>query len=216
MVKEMIDSLFPYIKMRYFHVYEVIKYVGFHSFLKETVYLNREAIPVEKDLSCLIGLSKHKSCSTLEVLEINHEILRNGHYHYRFHNRRQKAYYYLRSGFHGFGIVDGREIVGDIWYCDPFGADKSFVHPDLLWLGIECQKKQVYSFDMFLAPQKRGHNYAFYLQNYFLHHLKERNFSKVYGYFWADNIPALWVHRQIKWKELRRVRSHRFFFLKIH
>jgi GNAT superfamily N-acetyltransferase len=87
-------------------------------------------------------------------------------------------------------------------------------HPDLQWLGINLEKNQVYSFDLFLDPQKRGDNAAAYLQSSFLEHLKEKGIRKVYGYFWSDNIPALWVHRQLKYRELNSVTVNRFFFIK--
>jgi hypothetical protein len=32
------------------------------------------------------------------------------------------------------------------------------------------------------------------------------------GYYWADNIPALWVHRTLRWKVLERIKVTRVSF----
>jgi len=39
--------------------------------------------------------------------------------------------------------------------------------------------------------------------------LKDKGYERVYGYCTADNLPALWVHRIMGYKELGRLKMHR-------
>lgn len=134
---------------------------------------------------------------------------------YPFKSRLLKAQNYLDRGYRGFAMVSGDGVSGDIW-CATARESNGLLHPDEAWLNIRSGRGEVYSFDMYVNPRKRGSvkgsNLAVALQNGALHQLRRDGFTKAYGFFWADNIPALWVHRTMHWKELRRVMASRFIF----
>jgi hypothetical protein len=44
--------------------------------------------------------------------------------------------------------------------------------------------------------------------------LRKKGFKKAYGYFYLKNIPALWMHRTLRWRELKHVRVTRFFIFR--
>jgi GNAT superfamily N-acetyltransferase len=77
------------------------------------------------------------------------------------------------------------------------------------WLNLVARPQDAYMFDMFLDPNERGNGMAAYLQHNALLLLKEKGFEKAYGYFLADNIPALWVHRLLKWDAIKKVYTKR-------
>ena len=60
----------------------------------------------------------------------------------------------------------------------------------------------------------RGKNLAVPLQRNLHITLKSEGYKKLYGYFWNDNIPAMWMHRMLKFKELPRRRVSRIFIIK--
>jgi hypothetical protein len=117
----------------------------------------------------------------------------------------------LRKGWRGFALIEGATVVGDIW-CDAVpGPGNIVAHPDLQLLAISCKEKEVYAFDMLIAPQYRGKNFAGPLQRFLHFSLKKDGFRKVYGFYWDDNLPALWMHRILKFKELPKRQMSRFF-----
>jgi GNAT superfamily N-acetyltransferase len=79
-------------------------------------------------------------------------------------------------------------------------------------LGITCSDKDAYAFDMYISPAHRGENLAGPLQRLLQAKLKEEGWRKVYGYYWDDNLPALWMHRVLKFKELPKRQVSRFLF----
>ena len=82
-------------------------------------------------------------------------------------------------------------------------------------LGIKWSHDCVYSFDIFVVPAERGNNLSASLQNSAMYSLRDKGYLKAYGYYWADNIPAVWNTRVInKWRELKTLRLNRFLFLK--
>jgi GNAT superfamily N-acetyltransferase len=79
-------------------------------------------------------------------------------------------------------------------------------------LGIACGNRDAYAFDMQIAPEFRGKNLAAPLQRALQSTLKAEGIVKVYGYYWDDNLPALWMHRILKFRELPKRRVSRFLW----
>jgi GNAT superfamily N-acetyltransferase len=206
--------MLDYYKMRLCQVLDTIKISGFSHLLNEIIFVNREAIPVEKDLSVLKPLGNSMLDAGNEIIEIAPEALDKRALVYPATNRYLKALHYMKSGYGGYALVSCGKIVGDIWYASLNGPGDDSVHPDIKWLGIRHASKEVYAFDMYLDHQERGKNLAPLLMNGALHEFQKKGFTKAYGFFWANNIPALWVHRTLKWKELPKVKVSRFLFLK--
>jgi L-amino acid N-acyltransferase YncA len=55
---------------------------------------------------------------------------------------------------------------------------------------------------MYVRPEERGGGAVNYMLWKALNSLREEGFKRAYGYCAADNLPALWVHRIIGYKEL--------------
>lgn len=204
--------MIQYCMMRIVQVIETVKQNSLKKLFKEIIYFNREAVPVAIDLSDLRPMTDFVQQSDEKLIEIKPNMISAGALNYPVKSRALKAANYLKSGFRGFAMVSGDEVSGDIWCATARNAEDGRVHPDEEWLDIRCGENEVYSFDMYVNPDKRGYNIAAALQNGALHQLKRQGFKRVYGFFWVDNIAALWVHRTLRWKELERVRASRFIF----
>ncbi len=206
--------MIDYLAMRLFHVIDNVRISGLRSVIREVVYSGRIAVPVEMDLKNVQPYLAGPHGEGLKCLDIDPGFFKNGRYDYQFKNRRLKAYRNLKKGLLGYGLLRGREMVADLWYSSPALSPGSPEHGDLKWLGISPHGKYAYAFDMFLVPAMRGRNMATYVQGSFLLKLRERGIERVYGYYWSDNLAALWMHRMLKWRELGKVRASRFLTLR--
>lgn len=189
-----------------------------YYFFRGYVFINKVAVTVEKDLSSLLPMEDSLERAGVQLVAITPRSLmqdakKEESLIYPDEDRLKRALRYLNKGYQGFALVRGREVSGDIWYTSARNHQKGPVHPDMTWLGIRCGDNDAYAFDMYLHPDKRGKNMANLLQNGALHEIRKNGFARALGYYWAKNIPALWVHRTLQWKELRRVQITRFFFI---
>jgi GNAT superfamily N-acetyltransferase len=203
-----------YLTMRALQIFETIKLNGFIHFMQQLAFINKIAVPVEKDLTRLSPIHSSFNKTDMELIEIVPETFAGKGFVYPVKNRYLKVNHYFKKGYRGYALVNGNKVAGDIWYAASQRFDGFLVHPDLQWLGIQSKEGEVYTFDMFLNPEERGRNLATYFQNAVLHELRKKGFKKAYGYFYLKNIPALWVHRTLRWKELEHVRVTRFIIFR--
>lgn len=194
--------MLQYSKMRVVQAVEMVLTGGWRSLLRDIFYLNRVAVPVQIELDSLRPLTDFTRPADEAVMEVTAELMGTSALQYPMKSRYLKALSYLKKGYRGFALVKGEKVAGDIWCAE-------CNHPDELWLGIRSRAGEAYTFDMFVDPAQRGGNIAAALQNGALHLLKKRGITKAYGFFWADNVPALWVHRTLRWCELERVKASR-------
>jgi len=206
--------MIKYCMMRAVQAAETLKHNSIGKLLNEIIYFDREAVPVEMDLAVLRPLEDFARQSDEILVEVTAKVLSNRGLAYQMKSRYLKAEHYLNTGYRGFAMVNTEGVSGDIWCAVSTDPRYGLVHPDESWLNINCAKGEVYAFDMYLNPGKRGFNLAAALQNGALHALKKQGFTKVYGFYWADNVAALWVHRTLRWKELKRVQASRFILSK--
>jgi GNAT superfamily N-acetyltransferase len=204
-------------KLKYF--LKAVKIDILYYFMRSNIHLNKVAITVEKDLSSLRPLNDLLVQADVQLVTITPDVLTQNTKSqqslvYPDEERRKKAMKYLEKGYRGIAVVSGNEVSGDIWYTSACSQKKGTVHPDLKWLKMKCGDKDAYAFDMYLHPGKRGRNLANLLQNGALHEIRKGGYGRALGYYWAENIPALWVHRTLQWKELRRVKVTRFLSLR--
>lgn len=203
--------MLDYVHMRLVHVAEALRTTGIRPLIKELIFRDRVAVVVKKDLKGILpnfGLPKENSAF---CAEITLALFDDAGVFNQFKNRELKAFHYLRKGFRGFGLFMDNEIVADLWYYWPSPGLQASIPKDLEWLGLSCPVTDVYSFDMFLNPKLRGQNLAAFFQGSFLKHLRDLGAEKAYGFYWLDNLPALWVHRMLKWEEIKRLKIRRFF-----
>jgi GNAT superfamily N-acetyltransferase len=209
--------MFNYLWRRTKDFLKTIKLDIAYYYVKDFFYINRVAVTVEKDLSSLSPLGDSFYQAGIKLVAITPDLLaQEGKTQQTLvflnENRRLQALNYLNKGYRGFALVKGTEVSGDIWYVNAQHDQKGSIHPDMKWLGIRCRDNDVYTFDMYLHPDHRGNNVANFLQNGALHEIKKQGFSRALGYYWADNIPALWVHRTLRWKVLERIKVTRVSF----
>jgi GNAT superfamily N-acetyltransferase len=178
---------------------------------KRYIFWNRVATPVEMDLTTLPA-SNFSQYADYKFIELILTDLQAAQWHIPISSRRFRGSDFLKKGWRGFAIIKDSTVVGDVW-CANFRQGLAKTNPpDLKMLGIRCGEWEAYAFDMFIYPTYRGKNLAVLLHRYLHLTLKNEGYQKVYGYYWDDNLPALWMHKMVKFTELPKRRVSRFFF----
>jgi hypothetical protein len=170
---------------------------------------NRLVTPVAMDLSGPIPEAPLPPGSDLRFVELRPEDIKAGIWTFSVPSRRYKALLKTESGFRGFALAHGNTIVADTWCAMPRGG-KCASHPDLKMLAITCREGEAYGFDMLIDPDYRGKNLAVPLQRALHHVLKREGCLTKYGSYYDDNLPAMWMHRMLKYRELPKRRVSRF------
>lgn len=111
------------------------------------------------------------------------------------------------EGARGFVAEHRGEIAGHVFFTGGTGHSGRIVHSDLRWLGPSPHEDELYAFDYFLVPSKRG------LGARFARAVQEEQwrmgFRGAYGYVFGDNTPAVWLYRTTGWVEVSRFTERR-------
>lgn len=182
--------------------------------LRQQIFRKRVATPAEMDLSTIPSDGYTHLDSGYRFLELKQNELYKGIWSFAVPSRRAKALRNLNRGMRGFALVKDSTVIGDLWCVAPIEKGRPVTHPDLDMLGIRCGEGEAYAQDMLIDPQYRGKNLCVAIQRSLQLTLKKEGWGKVYGYYWDDNIPAMWMHRMLKYKELPKRQVSRFFFYK--
>lgn len=203
--------------------------IRFHQFLEEAkqksltgafkkavgkcIMTDRIVVPVYNDFS---GLNKVRGQegADLEFMVVDGRNLGLAENMMKTSSRRLKLSRNIKDGYYAYTVAMNGEIIGDIWCATRKSVGRVPIHPDLPWLGIECEDSDAYMFDMYVVPDSRGKVTTSYLLGKALNHLKNAGYTKVYGFYEKDNLPALWTHRLFGYSELGKRRSFRFLFYK--
>lgn len=204
--------MFRWMLMTYYQVRQALEEGGLRNLIRTRVFRQRLATPVEMDLSTLPAFRTFEG-SDYQFIELTRDELCTGRWSFVEPSRRFKASGNLRKGWRSFILVKGSTVVADIWCITRYKDGNPITHPDLDMLGIHCAEGQAYAFDMFIDPGFRGKNLAVPLQRSLHSLLKTEGCRKVYGFYWDDNRPALWMHRMLKFRELPKRQVSRFFSL---
>jgi GNAT superfamily N-acetyltransferase len=181
--------------------------------IQKQIFWNRIATPVEMELTTLPLHSIVYQDTDYQFIELKLIDLKAAKWSFPISSRRLKALHNLKKGWRSFAIIMDSTVVGDVW-CIPFTRGLAdHIHPDIKMLGIRCGEGEAYTFDMLIHPTYRGKNLAVPLHRNLQMTLKNEGYRKVYGYYWDDNLPALWMHRMVKFHELPKRRVSRFFSL---
>jgi GNAT superfamily N-acetyltransferase len=184
------------------------------DFIQSRVFFNRVATPVEMDLTTLPTKISLNQDASFEFLELKLDDLQSNKRSISDPSRRLKAFHNLSKGFRWLVIITNTTVIGDIWFICCTHNQGGYIHPDLEMLGIQCGDREAYGFDMYIDPKYRGKNLAVPLQRYLQTVLRNEGYLKVYGYYWDDNLPALWMHRMMKFHELPKRRVTHFIFFR--
>ena len=202
--------MFDYFVLGYYMAKEGLATGELGALFKRQVCWNRLVTPVELDLTAPLPDGYLPENSELRFVELNPGDIRSGKWIFSIRSRGIKALRNIKREMRGFALVQGNTIIGDVWCIIPCPG-KATEHPDLKMLGLTCKDNEVYSFDMLIDPTYRGKNLAVPLQRGIQRALKNEGFVKVYGAFYDDNLPALWMHRMLKFNELPKRMVSRFF-----
>lgn len=187
---------------------------GIAATIHDICYRNREVIVLENDLRSLGPPMEVASGCGMDFLEVSRANFAECGLQYPLRSRYLKARSNLENGYECFLIRNGGEVVGDMWCATSVKRSQKVLHPDLKWLRVACEKRDVYIWDTYVTKEARRGGVGSYLISLSLHRLRERGVSRVYGYVVADNRPALFLYKVFRFSELKRLKVDRFFLLK--
>ncbi len=119
---------------------------------------------------------------------------------------------YLEQGFHGFVAYRDQELVGYYWWID---RDVPSRYTDLrkLGLGIELGVEDVYGSHFFLLEEHRGGGVATDFLFNVESSLRDRGYTRLWGYVASDNRPARWLYSTRGYTPTWTVRLKRAMFI---
>lgn len=202
-----------WILMTTYQLQESLAAGGWKTVLSKRVFLRREGVPVEIDLTGSPRGGDQLEKTGCRFIELTPADVGPGGIPFLTLSRANKAVRNLRRGWRGFALVCEGMAVGDVWCVTRGKHGDPATHPDLRMLFLQCSEDEAYAFDMFIDPSSRGKNLAVLFHRSLHDILRREGFRKVYGFFWKDNLPALWMHRMLKFREIPSVQVSRFFFL---
>jgi len=198
--------------VKYHQFIELWKKEGLLTACKFSIYRHEEAVPVEKDLATLCTLKQPEGVGDFKLIELDEQNFNSTNIEYLTKSRKEKLFININNGYRRYVLTKNNQAVADIWYVTDSAAYASPIRKYLLWFRIKLNPDEVYLFDMYLLPDERGKGMAAFFMSSVLQRLKEKGVKKVYGYFNANNIPAMWVHRLLKFQELPRVDLSKFLW----
>jgi GNAT superfamily N-acetyltransferase len=204
--------MYEWILMTYYEIREALLEGGLWNLIRKRIYWQRTATPVEMDLTTLSPFEDIED-SDYQFIELTSERLCTVNWTFKVASRYFKACRNLKKGWRCLALANDSIVLGDIWCISQCKVGNTHIHTDLSLLGITCKVHEAYAFDMYIDTAYRGKNLAVFLQRFLQSTLKTEGYEKVYGFYWTDNVPALWMHRMLKFKELPKQRLSRFFFL---
>lgn len=117
---------------------------------------------------------------------------------------------YLDNNYNGaIAELDGK-MIGYVWWTDAHNTDPQSRHPHLKRYAIELGEDESWGFDLFIIPEFRGGSLASDFFVLFRNLLREKGYTRVWGFARADNLPAMWIHRLQKYQPVKTVYSHLF------
>ena len=118
--------------------------------------------------------------------------------------------YYCKHGSTCLLAIQGFTLLGyQLWTYD-----NNF--KDVKQIEIQLSANDAYLFDFFVFPEYRGTDIPKFITYETFNYLVSKGINKIYGFYFSDNIKALWWHRAfLKCKEIRKVTIHRILFVEI-
>ena len=144
----------------YYQSRQAMKEEGLKGIFRPRFFWKRKATPVEMDLSIIPSPANLLRDARYQFIELKWEDLLDGNLLFVLPSRGRKAPRNLKRGWRGFALVNGNEVVGDVWCITPVKSGRAVTHPDLKMLGITCSDNDAYAFDMYISPAHRGENLA--------------------------------------------------------
>lgn len=194
-------------------VYEAILDGKLKDLFHRQMFRHRLLTQVEIDLATLTP-PKNILPSDFHFVELIPDEIIKGKLSFAVKSRGFKLKHSIKRGLRIFALIKDFVVVGDLWCVMQYGAGVAINNPDLDMLGIHCKDREAYIYDVFIDPSYRGKNLAVPLQISLQSKLKSEGYRKLYSYYYNDNLPAMRMHRTLKYKEIKKFRASRFFFYK--
>lgn len=198
---------------RIFESINILRSGGIKQLVKRYIYFNNIWVIVEKEVK---DFRMNVSADTDSFNFI--KITKDNFYKNMLSDDEAGHYFriqsYLKKGYQGYMLIQDSILLGYIWFS-LIDKDVKHYHPDVKYIDIDYNEPCVYMFDMFLRKSVRGKNIGSFIFGSLLQLLKNNGIVKAYGFYEAKNIPALWVHRLFKCKEMKRINVSQVIFYKI-
>ena len=175
---------------------------GLRESLKDVVYFNKSIVAIEKTLESNPIDKKHNIDFVIADATNYQECQEKS-------GIKNLAYYCKRGARCLIALQEGR-YVGHQWWTFQNG----FI--DLEKLDVKLLDNDAYLFDLFVLPEHRGSAVPKMVAWETYNHLISLGIQRIYGFYFSDNIQALWWHRAVlKAKEIKKIKAHRFFIFEI-
>lgn len=195
--------------IKYHQFVEHWREVGFRPAAERSIHKTEKAVPALKDLSQLKPQKGDFPGDDVKVVEIASPADIPPASQYQRRSRYLRAGAFVDRGFRGFAAIKDDRVVADIWGSFPGGRGP--VHSHVAWFGFDLRDDGVYLFDFHVQADERGKSISTPFLVHVLHALRDRGFRYAYGYYAADNTPALWFHRMLGYEERPPVILKRLF-----
>ena len=172
---------------------------GFRPALERSLFREEEAIPAVKDLTALGQPRVDLETKGYRIVDIRSPADLPPAWIYPLRSRHARGEAFLDRGYASYAALHEDRIVADVWYCTRAGSPRP--HPHVGWFGFDLGDGGAYLFDFHVLADERGKSVTTPFLHTVLHRLKERGFERAYGYYAADNVPALWFHRMLGYEE---------------
>lgn len=187
---------YHYINKFIFH----LKYSSLKETFKQVVFFHRKMVVIEKEIST----QPLKQGSDIIFLVID----RSNYKEYSERYKLKNLGYYSKKGAMCILALKDETCVGYQWWT----VDNDFI--DLKKLDLKLAGSEAYLFDFYVLPEYRGTDIPKQITIETFNYLTSKNINKIYGFYFSDNIKAMWWHRAfLKCSEIKRVKVHRFFFV---
>lgn len=200
---------------RFEHTVRLLERMNEQGYLKtlgQSVYSVQEAVPAYCDLADLKHEKQPLANFGCEIRLIT-QADQAEQLQYPMKSRGLQVKKNLRKGYRSFVIIKQDKIIGDIWFTRANATNRR-PHKDLEVLGIDLGPQDAYAFDLYVSKQERGKDLTTSFMTNALRELRSQGVSRVYGYYRVKNIPALWIHRLIGYKEMPKVRIRNFLWFR--
>lgn len=173
---------------------------GVKDIFRELVYVNRTMIVIEKDIRQSRPVEDH----ALRFVVMDGKTLKED----GGRGEWPPVRHYCSEGARCIMAYRGSQLLGYQFYTQ----ENSFA--DLVKIGLTLGRDEAYLFDLFVFPEHRGSDVTKKITAWTFQHLLSEGITKIYGFYFSDNLRSLWWHRAIlKCKEIKRLRVHRLFFM---
>ncbi len=206
--------MFGSLHIKALQVLELWQQKGLWEAVKFSVFVTKVAVPVEMDLVNFKPPNDRFKEKGMELIDVSLENFKPGNYFFPVKSRREKIRRNLGKGYRAFLLLDGRDVIGDLWYVISDDGMSKVVHPDVSMFNLNLGPEDVYMYDLYITQERRQEVGSNNLLGSALDSLKRRGYRKAFGFFETDNIPALWMHRLLGYQELPRYVLRRFLFFR--